>query len=418
MIGVLKNNPQFRKLWFAQVVSAIGDWLNRIATLVLIGELGADDAQLGVGIMYAVEYSLRLLPTAAFSPLAGPIADRLSRRAIMIASDFARAAVVLCLLLIHDPEHLHYLYGIIFVQMSLGIFFESARSGALPNTVSKDDLHEAYSLSAATWSTMLAVGGFLGGVLVVVIGTDGVFIVDAATYLLSAAFLWGLRLPDVPKQKERFRLLDVLLFRDLRRGFTHVRNLGIAPILLSKVLWSPCGGYVILFPMIAKRYETGEVSLQDTGTAIGLLFAARGVGTGLGPILARHLGGSSEAALIRQTWGGMLLGSVGYLFLPLAPSLAVATLCVTVAHMGGSAQWVGSTTYWQRRIDDAFRGRVFATEFLLMTLSFSVFALLSGFLYDRTGDMDLVIWILVALTTSGGLIARKLFARLPRGNAA
>ncbi len=414
MIGLLKRNPQFRKLWFAQIVSAMGDWLNRIATLVLIGRLGSEGAQIGVGIMYAVEYSLRLLPTTLFSPLAGPLADRLSRRTIMVASDLARAAVVLCLLLIREPEHLRFLYAIIFVQMSLGIFFDSARSGALPNTVRREDLHDAYSLSAATWSTMLAVGSFLGGVLVQKGGTDSVFIADAATYLLSAYFLRGLHLPATPKHPQPFRFADVLLFRDLRRGYSHVKSLGILPILFSKVFWSPCGGYVILFPLIAARFKGGEFNLQEAGTGIGLLFAARGIGTGLGPLGARMIWGSSEAALIRQTWAGMLIGSIGYLVLPFAPSLSIAALCVCVAHMGGSAQWVGSTTYWQRRIDDAFRGRVFATEFLLMTLSFTVFAMLSGVVYDATGDMDLVIWILVSLTILGGLTARKLFEHLPR----
>ena len=99
--------------------------------------------------------------------------------------------------------------------------------------------------------------------------------------------------------------------------------------------------------------------------------------------------------------------------LPLAPTLGLAATCVTIAHMGGSAQWVGSTTYWQSRIHDAYRGRVFATEFLLMTLSFSVFALFSGLLYDRTENLSLVIWTLVTLTVAGGLIARKLFTVLP-----
>ncbi|MCP5022294.1 MAG: MFS transporter [bacterium] len=414
MFGVIRRNPQFRQLWFAQVVSATGDWLNRIATLVLIGELGGGEAQLKVGLLYGIEYALRMLPTAVFSPLAGPLADRLPRRAIMVTSDLIRAVVVACLLLIQDPDHLQYLYGLIFLQMSLGIFFEAARSGALPNTVPKEDLHEAYALSAATWSTMLAVGGFLGGVLVEHIGVGGVFITDATTYLCSALFLWKLRLPPVPTHPESFRLLDILQLRDLRRGVSHVRSLGILPILFSKVLWSPCGGFVILFPILAQRFAEGPVGIQEAGSAIGLLFAARGVGTGVGPLLARRLGGSSEAMLLKQTWGGMLVGAVGYVILPFAANLWLAATCVMVAHMGGSAQWVGSTTYWQRRIDDAFRGRVFASEFLLMTLGFSTFAVLSGWMYDRIGDLDTIIWSFASLTTLGGIIALLLFRKLPR----
>ena len=416
MLALLRRNPRFARLWGAQVVSALGDWFNRIAVLALIGKLGGSEAQVGVGLMFAVEYVLRMLPTATFSPLAGPLADRLPRRAIMIVADVLRAAIVLTLLTVDQPNELWRLYALIFAQMAVAIFFDSARSGALPNTVAREDLHGAYALSAATWSTMLAVGAFLGGTLVQLVGIQVVFALDALTYLVSAAFLIGLRLPPTPTQPEPFRFVDVLRLADLRRGFRHTRQLGIWPILFSKVLWSPCGGFLVLFPLLAARYQGGGAvpDLEDVGGTIGLFFAARGIGTGLGPLVSRRFWGSSEATLVRMTWGGMFVGAVGYLALCFAPSLPLALAAVTLAHMGGSAQWVGSTTYWQRRIDDAFRGRVFATEFLLMTLSFSVFSLVSGLLFDLTGSLETVILVLVAATVVGATVGASWFRRLPR----
>jgi len=412
MFAVLTQNPQFRRLWSAQVVSAAGDWLNRIAVLALIDRLGGTQQAVGVGLLFAVEYVVRLLPTAVFSALAGPVADRLPRRMIMVAADLARAAVVACLLFIDTPAELPLLYGLIIAQMSIAIFFDSARSGALPNTVRRQDLHAAYALSAATWSTMLAFGAFLGGVLVEVIGIRGVFLCDVASYLVSAAFLIRLQLPTVAAQPERFRWRDIFLLTDLRRGFDHTRQLGIWPILFSKVMWSPCGGFIVLFPLLARQFDRGA-DLKEAGATIGLLFAARGVGTGLGPLAAKRLLGSSPAALIRQSWGGMLVGAAGYSCLAIAPNLPLSMAAITLAHMGGSAQWVGSTTYWQHRVDDAFRGRVFACEFLFMTLAFSVFAFASGFLFDRLENLQTVIWIWVAATLLGALIARLWFRRLP-----
>lgn len=414
MLAVLTKNPQFRRLWSAQVVSAAGDWLNRIAVLALIDKLGGTQQTVGVGILFAVEYVTRLLPTAVFSALAGPVADRLPRRLIMVAADLARAAVVACLLFVDTPSELPLLYGLIITQMAIAIFFDSARSGALPNTVAREDLHAAYALSAATWSTMLAVGAFLGGVLVEAIGIRGVFLCDVASYLVSAAFLIRLRLPTVTAQPEPFRWRDIFLFTDLRRGFNHTRELGIWPILFSKVLWSPCGGFIVLFPILARGFDSGT-DLRDAGATIGLLFAARGVGTGLGPLAARRLLGSSPAALIRQSWGGMLVGAIGYAGLALAPNLPLSMAAITFAHMGGSAQWVGSTTFWQHRIDDAFRGRVFASEFLFMTLAFSAFAFAGGFLYDELGSLEPVIWSLVVATLGGSLLARSWFKGLAGG---
>ena len=67
MLGVARRNPAFRRLWLSQVVSEAGDWLNRIAILALIGNLGG--ARLGLGLLFGVELATRLLPTALMGPI-------------------------------------------------------------------------------------------------------------------------------------------------------------------------------------------------------------------------------------------------------------------------------------------------------------------------------------------------------------
>ena len=111
-----------------------------------------------MGLLFGVEIVIRMLPYALLSPIAGPVADRLPRRLLMVTADLLRAGVVLCYLSIDEPGELPWLYTLMVAQMSLAIFFDSARSASVPNTVPKEELHEAYALSAATWSTMLALG--------------------------------------------------------------------------------------------------------------------------------------------------------------------------------------------------------------------------------------------------------------------
>ena len=203
MFAVLKNNPEFRKLWFSQVISSAGDWFNRMAILALIGELGGPDIGTGLGALFAVEFTLRLLPSALFSPIAGALADRLQRRTVMIFTDLLRAAIVLGFLFVDEAHELPLLYGLLFAQMSVGIFFDAARSASVPNTIAPEDLHTAYTLSAATWSIMLALGAGLGGLLLNVVGLQGVFLIDSATYALSAVFVIWLRLPPTPSGQAR-----------------------------------------------------------------------------------------------------------------------------------------------------------------------------------------------------------------------
>lgn len=397
MLDVVRRNPQFRRLWLAQVVSEAGDWLNRIAILGLIGALGGpavegDGAVVGLGLLFGIEIVTRMLPSALAGPIAGPIADRVSRRALMIAADLVRAGIVLCYLFIDGEGDLPLLYGLLISQMATSMFFNAARSAAVPNTVPPADLHAAYVLSAATWSTMLSVGAFLGAIVVRAVGVNGVFVLDALTFVASACLMLRLDAGRAPVHPERFRVRDILLFTDMRLGLAHVRKLGLLWPVLTKAFWGGAGGYLVLLSLTAnERFSSGaspEVAAGAAGTAVGLLYCARGVGTGVGPILARRVFGEDDAALRRQITGGFVVGATGYLLLAAAPTLWIALLVVVFAHAGGSALWVGSTLLWQRRIEDRFRGRVFAIEFFMMTLAASISGLATGLYYDVTGSLE------------------------------
>ena len=419
VFALLRENPEFRKLWLSQVVSSAGDWFNRMAVLALIGDLGGPNFGTGLGALFAVEVTLRLLPTAIFSPLAGPIADRFSRRLVMIITDFMRAAVVLCFLFVDDPSELPLLYMLLFAQMSIGIFFDAARSASVPNTVSQEDLHAAYTLSAATWSMMLALGAALGGLLLSVVGISGVFIIDATTYLVSAVFVVWLRLPPTPAPEAPLHWADILLMRDLRRAVRHLSERQALPFSLAKCFWGACGGFIVMLSIAGKvRFAPlfGEEAAA-AGFATSLLYTARGVGTGVGPILSRRLFGKNDRALLRQIFTGYFVGALGYaLFAPLE-SFPLALCAIVLAHCGGSALWVGSTTGWQRKIDDAFRGRSFSVEFLLVTVSFTIGALATGALYDATGSIEQTIWAACGAVVAGGLAWRALAARLSKAGA-
>ncbi len=415
MLGVLARNPRFRRLWLAQVVSQAGDWLTRMALLALIGRLGGERAQLGLGLLYGIDLVLHMLPAAIFSPIAGSLADRWSRRGLMVAADLVRAAVVLGFLFVDQPDELWLLFALMLAQMSIGIFFDSARSGALPSTVCHEDLYDAYALSAATWSTMLAVGACAGGFALAWLGPRGVFVLDAASYVASAICLVGLRLPPLPAPSHAFRWRDVLSLREMRRTLGYVRGLRLLSDVGAKVFWGVGGGYLVLLSITgAVRFGEGGIraaptgdpldrdAVARTGVAIALLYCARGVGTGLGPILARMWRGSSDAALRSHISAGFFMAAGGYSLLAFAHRLLPAFLAVALAHTGGSALWVASTTLWQRHVDDSWRGRVHALDFFGMTIAFSACGLGVGWLYDRLGSLERVLWIHSAVTIAAG----------------
>lgn len=416
MLSVLRRHAEFRRLWSAQAISQAGDWFNRIAILALIGRLSGPGGAAGLGALYAIELAVRLLPAAALGPIAGPVADRVPRRLLMITADLSRAGVVLAMTLVREPEHLKWLYLLLTAQMGLAVFFESAKSASLPNTVGRDDLHAAYALSAATWSTMLTAGTLASAALIRVLGIRGMLVTDAATYLASAAILSRLRLPPPPEQQERFSWRDVLTLVDLRRGAHHVRAVGAGAGLWAKAFWGPAGAFLVMLSVAGRERfagsETDAAALAAAaGSATAILLAGRGLGTGLGPVLSRQLFGSRDRVLLRVVLGGFFVAATGYALFAAAPNLLVASACVLFAHLGGGALWVASTTFWQKHVEDTYRGRVSALEILSMTVGFSLGGVLGGALYDRTHSVAVTTWILCALVATSGILWGAIFLR-------
>ena len=116
-----------------------------------------------------------------------------------------------------------------------------------------------------------------------------------------------------------------------------------------------------------------------------MLYGARGVGAGLGPIALRWILGQSPRTLRRVIGPAYFIVAVFYVALAVAPTLSVAALSVLCAHVGGSILWVFSTVLLQMEVPDRFRGRVFAAELALVSLTMSVSSYWTGYELDRGG---------------------------------
>src|SRR5882757_3370161 len=115
---VLRDNRDFRLLWFAQIVSEIGDWLYTVAIYSLLLEFT------GQAKSVALAFVLQVLPQVIVSPMAGVINDRLSRRKVMISADWARALIVACMLLVRTPGMIWFLYLLLLLETFFWALFE------------------------------------------------------------------------------------------------------------------------------------------------------------------------------------------------------------------------------------------------------------------------------------------------------
>ena len=372
----------------------MGNWFNYIGIFVLLTRL--------TGSGGAVSWFLiaKFIPTTFLGPAAGVVADRFSRKTIMIISDLLRVFIVLAFLLVRKPEHVWLVYVLALVQESIWTFYDPARKASVPNLCSADELILANALSGATWSIMLAFGAALGGFITYLYGWQTAIVVDAATFLISALMLMGLDLPHtVPARKEKPDWYDLTGINDLREGVKYVsRHREVATLLLVKSGWALSGGILVLLTVFGEQV----FSVGGEGGKSGVLYSVRGIGAALGPILAWHYFGETRKSMYRSISLSFFLASGAYVLFSQAQSLLMAIPFVLLGHIGGSIQWVFSTTLLQQIVPDQFRGRVFAAEMALLTLVMSLSTYYTGLGLDHNVDPRLItLWLALLFLLPG-----------------
>jgi MFS family permease len=369
-VALLRDNRAFRRLWYGQVVSQLGDWFDSIALFALLLRLtGSGQA---VGALLVAQF----LPSTIVGLWAGVIVDRLPRKLVMIAANLGSAALVLLFLLVREPSQVWIIYVATILKMSLVSFFDPARTAVIPNVTRRDELIAANAISGATWSAMLAIGAALGGFVTGTLGTDAAFLIDAASFVLAAIFIW-----TVPvRETHMAERAPAHVLHEFREGLRFVfSQRDIATYTIAKMLWSLGAGVLLLLTLFGRRVFPLGV---EGALSIGLLYAARGVGAGIGPLIARRFGGDGERFLRRAIGPSFFFTALGYVIVSGSPSLPVAVLGVMLAHVGGSIQWVFSTALLQMAAPNRLQGRVFAVEGALLTLASALSSYATGIASD------------------------------------
>lgn len=387
-IDLLRRNTNYRNLWLGAVISNLGDWFNLIASASLITDLTSS----GAAISYL--FLARFLPIFVFSPFAGILADRFDRRRILIASNLLRALTVLGFLLIRNPAHIWLFYLLTTTQFALSAVFNPARTAVIATIVKRDDLVTANALDSFTWSTMLAIGSLLGGMVAALFGNDTAFIVDALTFLLAAWFISRVVIP-ARLAEERAEVSRGGWF-DFVDGLRYLRG---EPFILAIALVKGAGSLVWgainvlevsfteqIFPVLQVGFDGQIFTIGEDGSAtLGIVYAITGIGTGFGPLLLRRWLGDEPVRLRWAITIGFWVLALGILSLAAAPTFPLFGLATLLRTIGSGSIWVFSAALLQMVVPDRFRGRVFAFEFALLTLTQSISIWWAGYAQDSLG---------------------------------
>lgn len=379
---LVRRNRNFRRLWLAQIVSEIGDWFYTLAIYSLLLQLTGRASSVALALV------LQVLPLTFIGPTAGIVNDRIRRKHVMIAADLARVVIVFSMLLVRSASMVWFVYPLLLLETLMAGFFEPARNAVIPNITPREDIILANTLSSTTWSLNLMLGATVGGIVAALLGRDAVFVLNALSFLVSAALIGGMHFEEPHAHAAApLRARDLVDLSPVLEGARYVRgNRGLLATIFVKAGNLMIGPSWVMFTVMGRRVFPVHLGSADPDRAamlgMSLLLGARGLGALVGPLFSARLAGHHDRRLRMGILLGYLAAAAGYFALGSAPNVWLACLCIIVGHCGGSTVWVFSTTLLQLNTEDRFRGRVFAADLALCMLTIAVGAYLCGAFLD------------------------------------
>ena len=376
---LIRENKDFRRLWFSHMISLLGDWLSYIAVAVISIEKG--QGALAVGMVLFVHS----LPTALISPIAGPLADSVDRKKLIIAGYIGAAVLTVGMWGAADLGSVWLLQGVLFIRVCVSGIAMTARSASIPAIVGRADLRIANALLGLTWSVMFTLGLALGGFATEFLSPSGAILLDSLSFLLAAAVAAGLPSlkPEVSEDgPPRPGVADMLIAW---------RFIVSRPQLLSTVLSKTppmianAGGWVALNLLAGPR-----LAPLTTAIALGVLQSARAIGTGLGPLTPARL-------VPHNPLLGPLFVFVGIALFAIFDSIWISCLAVCLWGAGGGHNWVIATADTQAATPDHLLGRVTSIDFFLFCIGQAGAAVLAGALCDAWDSPTVGAWATMGL---------------------
>jgi MFS family permease len=410
---LLRSNRSFRRLWWGQVISELGNWFNFIAALGLVRVVSDKAPEVTTIILLC-----RLIPFTLLAPLAGAFVDRRSRRTVMIVTDLARVVIALGFLLVRRPQDLWIAYTCTVLLSFFSTFFEAAKNAAVPNITGDRGLLAGNALMFSSRFLLMSFGAALGGFTAAYVGYQAAFIVNALSFLASAYSVWL-----IPEQETRQILtgnwenrnegLWLSYSSDIREGWSYiVSHAPVAAILGINILWATGGGAINLISDRLGGLEfAGDGGFSPDASVAALYFAA-GLGLFFGMMIARRVGVYFEmlGRTVAFIGWSLLLQGLLFAFIGLMPALLMACVLLFVSRVLLGAEFAVQETLLMRLVPDRLRGRVSTTDRATELLVWSLSTGAAGWSLKLISARTLTV-VAGLLSASSGLVWLVLFAR-------
>ncbi len=336
--GALFRHTSYQRLWIANAVSLIGDAVTRIALPVYVYQRTGSAAALGGTVV------LQTFASSLIGITCGVFVDRLSRKRILTLVPLVQAAIIAALPL---TTALWQVLLITFVAAGLAIFTGTTRFAAMPDIVGVPLMPYAAASSQISTQIMNVIGPTVGGLLVAFIGVNSAFLLDASTFLLAAALVATIAIPQVTPSGEAIPLVADLL--------TGLRYLWSRPVVRF-LAFGDLAGDIGYTTMLVLSVALVEGVLGYGSTVFGLLIAAHAAGFVVCALIATRL--AIRPGHMRY-WviGGLATAGMGLVIAALWPTLPGAFIGWTMLGAGTGPAWTLSSVLWAKLVPSEVRGR-------------------------------------------------------------
>lgn len=354
-VSPLRESPQFRLLWFGELVSHVGRHVTVVALPFQVYQLTR--SPLAVGLIGLAQ----VVPLIAFSIVGGAVADHFDRRKVLLATESGLAVTALLFVAgaLMDRPPLGLLYGTAALQSALTALGSPARQAAIPNLVSRKQLSSALALNQVLFHLSDIAGPAVGGLLIARLGLAWAYGVDAITF--GAAILAVFLMRPLPPRRVEGEEVPARGFAGIRQGFAYLRGRPVLQSTFTVDLIAMIFGMPrAVFPVLAAEvFHVGPAGL-------GLLYAAPAVGALAGALTTgwvRYVRHQGRAVLWSVAGWGVAITAFGL-------SAELFWLGLFFLAVAGAADLVSAIfrgTILQGTVPDSLRGRLSAVHFMVVT---------------------------------------------------
>ena len=390
------KSRNFQRLWLAQLVSQFGDRINQLALVGLMAERVPGSAMELAKLM-----AFTIVPVFLVQPFAGVFVDRWDRRTTLLICDVVRGLLVLSIpFAFFAGQSMIPIYVVVFLAFCFSRFYSPAKMSIIPDLVEKESLLMANTLVSTTGMVAFVLGCALGGFLVDRYGARNGFLIDGATFLVSAALVFSIDLSLKLKMdkasllkagKEIMGPIRRSVWSELEEGLrylAHNKELRLIIAMISTILAAAGAVYVVIIVFI-------QESFQSVTRDLGVLAVCLGAGLFLGAVLYGKWGKRLvwyKTMFWSMFTGGALLTAFA-LMVHFDPRLTAAMVLALALGIVTGPMFITANTIIHVVSDEHMRGKVFSALEIVIHGAFLAAMLVSSWLAEFTPKA----WILAGV---------------------